>query len=76
MSDRSKGPWTIRELAEGEYPGTQLRYEIRDAEGEVVSLHHWEEDAKLVVQIPSLVRALSTAKHNIQTALFMMQEEQ
>lgn len=59
MTGTSKnGPWTIRELAENEYPNTQLQYEVRDADGESVSLHHWEEDARLMVNAPRILAAL------------------
>ena len=61
MGDASKGTWTIRELDENEYPGTQLWYEVRDAEGEVVSLHHWEEDARMMASVPELQSNLRTA---------------
>lgn len=51
--------WTIRELSPDEYPGTQLQYEVREDEtGEVVSLHFWEEDAKLMAAVPLLRDAL------------------
>ena len=56
MSDTSKGPWTIRELTVDEYPGTQLRYAVRDAEGEVVSIHHHEEDARLMASVPVMIQ--------------------
>lgn len=49
--------WTIRKLTPEEYPDTQLRYEVRD-ETEVVSLHYWEEDARLMVNAPRMLAAL------------------
>ena len=49
--------WTIRELTPDEYPGTQLRWEVRDAT-EVVSVHSWEEDAKQMAAVPRLLKAL------------------
>jgi len=52
--------WTIRELSPEEYPGTQLRYEVRD-ETDVVSVHFWEEDAKQMVAVPLLRDALYDA---------------
>ena len=52
--------WTIRELSPEEYPGTQLRYEVRD-ETEVVSLHYWEEDARQMAAVPLLRDALYDA---------------
>lgn len=52
--------WTIRALTEEEYPGTQLRYEVRD-ETDVVSLHFWEEDAKQMAAVPDLRSDLRTA---------------
>ena len=52
--------WTIRELTPNEYPGTQLRYEVRD-ETDVVSLHFWEEDARQMAAVPDLRSDLRTA---------------
>jgi hypothetical protein len=52
--------WTIRELSPEEYPGTQLRYEVRD-ETDVVSLHSWEEDAQQMAAVPDLRSDLRTA---------------
>ena len=52
--------WQIRELSPEEYPGTQLRYEVRD-ETDVVSVHFWEEDAKQMVAVPLLRDALYDA---------------
>ena len=51
---------TIRKLSPEEYPGTQLRYEVRD-ETEVVSLHYWEEDARQMAAVPLLRDALYDA---------------
>ena len=57
--------WTIRELTPEEYPGTQLRYEVRD-ETEVVSLHFWEEDAQQMAAFPLMLEALEMlARHRI-----------
>ena len=53
--------WIIRELTLDEYPGTQLRYEVRDETGEVVSLHFWEEDAKQMAAVPQLHSTLREA---------------
>ncbi len=53
--------WTIRQLTPDEYPDTQLRYEVRDETGEVVSLHHWEEDAQQMAAVPLLRDALYDA---------------
>ncbi|NDD56059.1 hypothetical protein EBZ39_19705 [bacterium] len=53
--------WTIRELTPKEYPDTQLRYEVRDETGEVVSLHFWEEDAKQMATMPLVRRVLFDA---------------
>lgn len=59
MTGTSKnGPWTIHVLGLDEYPDTQLRYAVRDADGESVSLHHWEEDARLMVNAPRMLAAL------------------
>jgi len=52
--------WTIRELTPEEYPGTQLRYEVRD-ETDVVSVHFWEEDAQQMAAVPLLRNALYDA---------------
>ena len=52
--------WTIRELSPEEYPGTQLRYEVRD-ETDVVSVHYWEEDARQMAAVPLLRDALYDA---------------
>lgn len=52
--------WTIRELSPEEYPGTQLRYEVRD-ETDVVSVHFWEEDARQMAAVPLLRDALYDA---------------
>ena len=52
--------WTIRELSPEEYPGTQLRYEVRD-ETDVVSVHYWEEDAMQMAAVPDLRSDLRTA---------------
>lgn len=61
MGDASKSPWTIRELTIDEYPGTQLRYAVQDANGESVSLHYWEEDAQQMVAVPLMREALYDA---------------
>ena len=53
--------WTIRPLTPDEYPGTQLRYEVRDETGESVSLHCWEEDAQQMAAVPLLRNALYDA---------------
>ncbi len=53
--------WTIRELTPDEYPDTQLRYEVRDETGEVLSVHYWEEDAKQMAAVPQLRDALYDA---------------
>lgn len=53
--------WTIRELSPEEYPGTQLRYEVRDETGEVISLHYWAEDAMQMAAVPLLHSALREA---------------
>ena len=55
---RKNTPWTIHVLGLDEYPDTQLRYAVRDADGESVSLHHWKEDARLVVAAPKMLAAL------------------
>lgn len=60
MTVADKSPWTIRELDENEYPDTQLRYAVQDAEGEVVSLHHHEEDARMMASVPELQSNLRT----------------
>ena len=52
--------WTIRELSPEEYPGTQLRYEVRN-ETDVVSLHYWEEDARQMAAFPQVRNALYDA---------------
>ena len=52
--------WTIRELSPEEYPGTQLRYEVRD-ETDVVSVHFWEEDARQMAAVPLMHSALREA---------------
>jgi hypothetical protein len=57
--------WTIRALTEEEYPGTQLRYEVRD-ETEVVSLHYWKEDAQQMAAFPLMLKALYDALDHIQ----------
>ena len=57
--------WTIRELTPEEYPGTQLRYEVRD-ETDVVSVHFWEEDAQQMAAFPLMLEALEMlARHRI-----------
>lgn len=53
--------WTIRELTADEYPCTQLRYEVRDETGDVLSVHHWEEDANHMAAVPLLRDALYDA---------------
>ena len=53
--------WTIRELTPDEYPNTQLRYEVRDETGEVVSLHFWEADAAQMATMPLVQRVLFDA---------------
>ena len=56
---------TIRELSPEEYPGTQLRYEVRDETGEVISLHYWEEDARQMAAVPRMLKALEAAYSEI-----------
>ena len=46
--------WTIRELTADEYPCTQLRYEVRDETGDVLSVHHWEKNAMQMAYMPQL----------------------
>ena len=60
--------WTIRELTADEYPCTQLRYEVRDETGDVLSVHHWEEDAKQMASVPQLRDALYDAMAFIEEA--------
>ena len=61
MSKTDKNPWTIRNLAENEYPDTQLRYAVYDDAYETVSLHYWEEDARQMAAFPQIRNALYEA---------------
>lgn len=74
-NDTSKSTWTIRELAENEYPDTQLRYAVQDAEGEVVSLHHYEEDARLMASVPVMMRVLLEMQQKIRTVLTTLEDD-
>lgn len=61
MSDKITETWTIRELTENEYPGTQLRYAVYNEQFETVSVHHWEEDALQMAAVPKMQLALYDA---------------
>jgi len=53
--------WTIRELDRDAYPNTLLQYMVINETGEVVSVHHWLEDARQMVAVPLLHDALREA---------------
>jgi hypothetical protein len=53
--------WTIRELDQDDFPYTSLQYMVVKETGEVVSVHHWLEDAQQMVAFPQIRDALYEA---------------
>ena len=53
--------WKIQELNHDAYPNTLLQYMVVNETGEVVSVHHWLDNAQQMAAFPQIRDALYDA---------------